>query len=234
VRTKRDQEGGARQRTWLPLFLVGAVITVSGLAVVLSQVTPDREVASSVSPNLPPPAGFDVGSQAPVRQARDPEPRQRRHPATGTPVALHVPTLGVHVPVLSITTEAGALVPPDDPQTLGWWSEGARPGARFGSALITGHTVSSGGGAFDHLATLEAGDPVAVQTRQGLIRYAVSAVTVYRKATLARHASRIFDQSVPGRLVLVTCDDWNGEIYLSNAVVRADPIQRVNRGRGAS
>ncbi len=92
--------------------------------------------------------------------------------------------------------------------------------------LITGHTVSSGGGAFDNLATLRAGDTVAVGTRKGQIRYAVSGVTVYGKASLARRAPQIFDQSVPSRLVLVTCDDWNGEIYLSNAVVVADPIRR--------
>jgi hypothetical protein len=28
-----------------------------------------------------------------------------------------------------------------------------------------------------------------------------------------------------GRLVLVTCEDWNGEVYLSNAVVIAEPVR---------
>jgi hypothetical protein len=28
---------------------------------------------------------------------------------------------------------------------------------------------------------------------------------------------------VPGRLVLVTCEDWNGARYLSNVVVIATP-----------
>ena len=28
----------------------------------------------------------------------------------------------------------------------------------------------------------------------------------------------------PGRLVLITCEDWNGTTYLSNAVVFADPV----------
>jgi hypothetical protein len=41
---------------------------------------------------------------------------------------------------------------------------------------------------------------------------------------LAKQAAQIFDQSVPGRLVLVTCEDWNGTTYLSNAVVIAKPI----------
>ena len=42
-------------------------------------------------------------------------------------------------------------------------------------------------------------------------------------ASLARHAAQVFDQGGPGRLVLVTCDDWNGYQYLSNAVVLAEP-----------
>jgi hypothetical protein len=52
----------------------------------------------------------------------------------------------------------------------------------------------------------------------------VSGVTVYRKTTLARDAERVFGQSGPGRLVLITCEDWNGSTYLSNVVVLADPI----------
>jgi len=29
---------------------------------------------------------------------------------------------------------------------------------------------------------------------------------------------------VPGRLVLITCEDWDGERYLSNVVVTATPV----------
>jgi hypothetical protein len=43
------------------------------------------------------------------------------------------------------------------------------------------------------------------------------------KRALAIHAEEVFDQSVPGRLVLITCEDWNGKIYLSNVVVIAVP-----------
>ena len=66
-------------------------------------------------------------------------------------------------------------------------------------------------------------DNVRVRTASGVIRYAVTAVTTYRKAALARDAARVFSQSVPGRLVLVTCEDWDGSAYLSNAVVLAEP-----------
>jgi LPXTG-site transpeptidase (sortase) family protein len=146
------------------------------------------------------------------------------HAAVGPPRRLFVPSLGVDAPVVGIDAPDGVLVPPSDPTVLGWWRSGARPGARYGGALITGHTVSTGGGAFDDLETLVAGDPVRVRTVRGDIRYRVTAVTVYRKASLARDAARVFSQKVPGRLVLITCEDWNGTVYLSNAVVFADPV----------
>ena len=87
--------------------------------------------------------------------------------------------------------------------------------------MITGHTVHAGGGAFDELEQLRAGDVVVVTTSRGTLRYQVTGVTTYRKQALARNAAAVFDQSVPGRLVLVTCEDWTGKVYLSNVVVVA-------------
>lgn len=142
---------------------------------------------------------------------------------SGVPVRLVVPALHVDAPVVPISAPGGVLLPPSDPRTLGWWRDGARPGAATGSALITGHTVHTGGGAFDDLETLAPGDEVRVETRRGEVRYVVSAARVYRKSTLARDAQRLFSQTVPGRLVLITCEDWNGSTYLSNAVVVALP-----------
>jgi len=141
------------------------------------------------------------------------------------PQRIVVPRLGVDAPVIGIDAPEGVLLPPDDPQTLGWWRSGAQPGAARGSALVTGHTVSSGGGAFDDLETLEAGDRVRVRTTAGVIGYEVTGVTIYRKASLAEDAARVFSQTVPGRLVLITCEDWNGSTYLSNAVVFAEPAR---------
>ncbi len=146
--------------------------------------------------------------------------------AAGVPVGLVIPGLGVDVPVFEISAADGVLTPPDDPQTLGWWSGGAMPGAARGGALITGHTIHDGGGAFDDLETLSAGDDVRVRTADGVLRYAVRSVTIYGKASLAEHAAEVFSQSVPGRLVLVTCEDWDGSIYLSNAVVLAEPVRQ--------
>lgn len=48
-------------------------------------------------------------------------------------------------------------------------------------------------------------------------------MTAYHKMALAEHAAEIFDQIGPGRVALVTCEDWNGDVYLSNVVVIATP-----------
>jgi LPXTG-site transpeptidase (sortase) family protein len=130
----------------------------------------------------------------------------------------------VNAPVVSIKAVNAALTPPSDASMVGWWSGGAQPGAARGSAVITGHTVHNGGGAFDNLGKLVPGSVVQVATVRGPLQYKVASVTTYRKATLAKRAAQVFDQAVPGRLVLVTCEDWNGQVYLSNVVVLALPM----------
>lgn len=191
---------------------------------------------TTADPALPafrvePAVRFEEAEPPAPSRTTEPEPEPGPEPgpsaqskAVGVPLRLVVPTLGVDAPVIGISATDGVLVPPGDPQTLGWWSGGAPPGAREGGALITGHTVSTGGGAFDDLETLEPGAEVSVRTAAGVIDYEVTGVTIYRKASLARDAATVFSQSGPGRLVLITCEDWTGEIYLSNAVVFAEPV----------
>jgi LPXTG-site transpeptidase (sortase) family protein len=157
-------------------------------------------------------------------QAAEAPSRPERLPHAGRPIRLLVPRLHVDAPVVPIGAPGRILVPPGDPQMLGWWDGGAVPGSAHGGALITGHTVHTGGGAFDDLETLRRGDTLRVRTSKGPIRYEVTGVTVYRKASLARDAAKVFRQRGPGRLVLITCEDWNGTTYLSNAVVFADPV----------
>lgn len=146
------------------------------------------------------------------------------HKRTAYPDRLRIPDLGVDAPVLPIKAPGRVLVPPRDPQQLGWWAEGARPGAASGSALLVGHTVHSGGGALDDLETLDAGARVRVRANGSVLDYEVSTVQVYSKGRIARDAQRLFSQEVPGRLVLLTCEDWDGSGYLSNVVVVAEPV----------
>lgn len=152
-----------------------------------------------------------------------PSAAQRAPWEPGAPRRLVIPALQVDARVVPITAPDRTLVPPSDPQQLGWWSEGARPGATRGSALVTGHTVHTGGGALDDLEQMEHGDRIVVTTAKMRLPYVVRTVRIYEKGALARDAARVFSQEVPGRLVVITCEDWDGTQYLSNVVVVAEP-----------
>lgn len=123
-----------------------------------------------------------------------------------------------------IRTVDGVLTPPPDPQQVGWWSGGARAGAGEGAAVVTGHTVHTGGGAFDDLETLSPGDRVVVRSGGDALAYRVGTVEVMGRDELARRSGAVFGQTGPARLVLITCEDWDGTGYRSNVVVTAKPV----------
>jgi LPXTG-site transpeptidase (sortase) family protein len=193
----------------------------------------DRHSDASLSSGLPTPSTTSAAPTPPStaglsKPARAVAPKSSTRPTAtahaGRPTGISIPQLGVTAPVVAINAVHAALTPPSDASTVGWWAGGAQPGSKRGSTVITGHTVHNGGGAFDDLDKLVPGSVVQMSTARGQLRYRVATVTTYRKATLAKRAAQLFDQSVRGRLVLVTCEDWNGEVYLSNVVVVALPI----------
>ena len=202
---------------WLApaLLAAGIVLLVAGL-VAWAQQSRDPAPAATDRPTPSPTGGEVIGSQdLPTANPAAWKP--------GAPRRLIVPTLGIDAPVVPIEAPGGVLTPPADPQVLGWWAAGAKPGARQGSALVTGHTVHAGGGAMDDLEELAGGDRVWMRTDRGRVGYDVRSVVVLGKGELAARAERLFSQQVPGRLVLITCEDWNGVEYLSNVVVTARP-----------
>jgi LPXTG-site transpeptidase (sortase) family protein len=177
------------------------------------------------------PDGAPSIDERPVAAAVEPtsEAAQPSIPATtdvraGRPQRVLIESLGIDARVLPIVTRGRSLDPPADPQDLGWWSEGTRSGATRGTALITGHTVHDGGGALDDLETISTGAEIRVRTAHGMIRYAADSVAVLDKDTITRRAPWLFSQEADGRLVLVTCEDWDGTGYRSNVVVTATPI----------
>lgn len=144
--------------------------------------------------------------------------------SAGEPRRVRVPRLGLDAPVVPISGQGGVLVPPDDARLLGWWQEGARAGDPQGAAVVTGHTVHTGGGALDTLGTLRRGDTFSVQTAAGAITYLVRWQHDYPTTELARRAARLFGQADYPRLLLITCSGWNGSGYDRNAVVLARPV----------
>jgi LPXTG-site transpeptidase (sortase) family protein len=221
-RSDDDIEHGGRP--WR-LAVLGAVLAAVAVYLIWTALAGlvDRPDGGTATADAAPP--YLVEPEVVLQGATAVEPpKPSRLPAAGRPAKVVLPTLDVTAPVVPIGAPGRVLTPPGDPKTLGWWRDGAVPGAAHGGSLITGHTVHTGGGALDDLEQLRRGDPVTVRTSQGTIRYVVTATTVYRKATLAKDAERVFRQTGPGRLVLITCEDWNGSTYLSNVVVFADPV----------
>jgi sortase (surface protein transpeptidase) len=77
----------------------------------------------------------------------------------------------------------------------------------------------------DDLGDLEPGDRVRVRSRRGTLIYETTRVRDYTTEQVAEHAYDLFGQDrEEGRLVLVTCTDWDGKVYRSNTIVFADPI----------
>lgn len=143
----------------------------------------------------------------------------------GAPMQIHLPTLKVTAPVVPIAMADRILDPPRDYREVGWWNASAKPGASQGQTVITGHTVHTGGASMNRLGELKAEDLVDVVTKRGTMRYVVTEVKELTKKALAKRSRDIFGQDRGrGRLVLITCTDWNGTEYLRNIVVFAKPL----------
>jgi LPXTG-site transpeptidase (sortase) family protein len=220
-----EHKQAGSSRAWLlpALLSVGALVLAAGLwwqgsGGAVPQVAP--------APSTPP---VTATVEVPAEPGRSVAPQPKRSSATelpgaGPPRTVLVESLGINAPVVPIALEGTSLDPPDDPQVLGWWSGGASAGAAAGTALVTGHTVNAGGGAMDNLERIRPGAEIRVLTARGSLRYVAESVQVLDKDAIARQAQQLFSQQVPGRLVLVTCEDWDGTAYRSNVVVTARPV----------
>jgi LPXTG-site transpeptidase (sortase) family protein len=177
--------------------------------------TPDSVLTSS-TPTA-------TASATPVRRVH----KAGRDQAEGIegPYTLRIPRIDVDAPVVSIeSNEDRVLLPPRDPSVAGWWSDGAAPGTSEGSAVLVGHTVrNNGGGIFDDVGTLRSGDTIEVEGSNSALTYRVLSIDVLSKDQVARNAEQIFTQSGPGRLVVITCDDWDGTTWQSNIITVAVP-----------
>jgi LPXTG-site transpeptidase (sortase) family protein len=142
------------------------------------------------------------------------------------PYVLRIPRIGVDAHVVPIkSNEEGILEPPRDLTVAGWWRGGAAPGEAKGSAVLVGHAVrNKGGGVFDDLGELSRGDAIELEGAHSTLTYRVQSNDLLSKAHLARNAEQIFDQTGAGRLVVITCGDFDGTVWRSNIVIIAAPV----------
>ncbi|GGT03144.1 MULTISPECIES: class F sortase [Streptomyces] len=144
------------------------------------------------------------------------------------PRRLDIPELGVSAPVTGRGLDAkGALEPPPfaRPDTVGWWTSGATPGAA-GTALMVGHVdTDTRPAVFYRLSTVEPGGTIRVLRADGrTAEFTVDDVRVLTRADF--DARQAYGQHRSGRaeLRLITCGgtyDRVSDSYTANVVVSA-------------
>jgi LPXTG-site transpeptidase (sortase) family protein len=154
------------------------------------------------------------------------EPTAMHSGGIEVPYVVRIPRIGVDTHVVPIrSNEEGILEPPRNTSVAGWWSGGAAPGEAQGSAVLVGHAIrNKGGGVFDDLGDLRRGDAIEVDGAHSTLTYRVQSNDVLSKDDLARNAEQIFDQTGTGRLVVITCGDFDGTVWRSNIVIIAAPV----------
>jgi hypothetical protein len=173
--------------------------------------------------------GGTAGSPAPPSVARGAVAAVESAPATrpvatGGPVHLSVPSVGIDTALTAIELDAaGALVPPSDDSLAGWYRSGPVPGDT-GPAVITGHVDSTAGPAvFFRLRQVAIGDAVAVTRPDGsTVRFTVTRVEQYPKAAFP--AAEVYAPTPGPELRLITCGggfDRTARSYLDDVVVFA-------------
>src|SRR5215208_4177114 len=194
------------------------------LAAVTAACGSSDDGAAPVGPPAAAPTSAVTAAPDLTKKSRKPTPTQSGR-IDGT-YTLRIPQIGVHAPVGPIkSNEDRVLEPPRDPNIAGWWSDGAAPGEPRGSAVVVGHAVrNDGGGVFDDIGDLGRGDAIKVQGSDSTLNYRVKSVDVLSKDELARNAEEIFAQSGAGRLVVISCEDWDGTAWRSNVVTIAAPV----------
>lgn len=195
------------RRTWVVIGLV-----VVGLALVVWAVLPSDNPIRQI-------AGNDT-DEAPSVEEDVPDTS-----AKGADEIL-VPSLKIEAPVIPIELASdGVLTPPADTDVVGWWDGSAEPGSDKGQTVVTGHTVSTGGGVMNDLPKIDVGAVVQVRDEGKVYDYRATGVFKLTKEQVSAAKDQLFGQSGnDGRLVLVTCTDYHDGVYDSNIIVWAEPI----------
>jgi hypothetical protein len=211
--------------------LAGVNLFAPGPAPVVAEIAAPGPSAAATGPHARSTEGLLAQAEGPRLLSLaepEPEPSEPPRPAGTVPVELALPARDVRAPVVAVTTGAtGALLVPEPPSTVGWWSPSALAGSAVGSTVVAGHVDSrdAGLGALAVLRHVGAGEEIVLRGADGRdIAYRVTARRQYVKAELP---PEVFDAGGPARLVLITCGgafDRSTRHYEDNVVVFAEPI----------
>jgi hypothetical protein len=185
--------------------------------------SPVGAVRAVVNPFAPAPVVDGVLARLVAGEAPASEPVRAGTP----PVELALPARDLRAPVVAVSTgPEGALVLPEPPSTVGWWSPSALAGGAGGTTVLAGHVDSLAGGlgALAVLRRVAEGEEIVLLGADGRsVGYRVTARRQYAKAELP---PEVFAVGGPPRLVLITCGgafDRRTRHYSDNVVVFAEP-----------
>ena len=149
-----------------------------------------------------------------------------------SPYRIEIPKLGAAAPIVNVGVGNNSeLDVPLNPKVVGWWKDGAKPGAGKGTAILDGHINYAGvQGVLAQIGTLNPGDQIYVYgflpgNKKTRLTFTITGVRTYNKQRLPYQ--QIFDQSSVSRLALVTCGgpfDASTGNYEDNIVAYASPV----------
>jgi len=173
----------------------------------------------------------ETGAAAPAAPALSipgatPPPLAASDDTPAAAIAVHIPRLNLNKKLIDLhVLPDRSLSVPQNPDDVGWWSEGPRPGGE-GANLVGGHVDSKAGPAvFARLKDMVPGDLVTVDRADQ-----TSAVfQVVGKASYPRDAfpdDVVYRVSGKPSLHLVTCDRFDASVghNTANLVVFADLV----------
>lgn len=201
----------ARHLTAAALLVLG----LTGCAVASADMTVAEPSATTAAPS----------TTAPTSTTRTGEPGP--DDPGRAPALLTIPSIDVSSQVEPVGTVDRVLQIPPEPWVVGWWEAGVGQGSDHGTTVLVAHLDSHtyGAGPFVRATDLEPGDRMTLRNSDGVPqRYRVAAVDTYLKQALPYQ--RIFAQTGPPRVVLVTCGgDYHADAggWDSNVVVTFTP-----------
>lgn len=210
------------QRRRRPLDVVGVVALAVVVGVVIAGAVTLAPLLGAGSPVLGAPV--TVPSSAPPAPAPSAvAPVAAAHggaappaaPLPGQPLRIAIPAVGLDAPVGAMTVAAGGAVDPPTARSAYWLTGYGSPDDSANTVYLAGHTYRRGSAVFNPLldvphsaAAVHPGDTITLTTAAASVEYAITAVDRYDKATVEQQAE--LWRRVPGRLVLVTCFQYDG------------------------
>jgi Sortase domain len=243
VISRPTRQGG---RLWLAVLVVSVLMATAAiwlLAVrspgyVVAEPAGSPDASESSSPARQPPLVSPSSARQQQRNKKDPSwPTHQATPATpdpsspGSPRTLVIQRLSLKMPIVPMKVDdAGDMALPKNPDEIGWYSYGPRPGGQQGSAVLGGHVDSReyGIGPLVVLRRLREGDVILVRTTAGAETFRVSSVRQIRKQALPLRT--LFDRDGERRLRIITCGGpyiRSKGGYQDNLVITAIPEVRT-------